>query len=58
MSECKHEILELVEEDGDVVWMRCAKCYVLFKLTREEFEKLKPIKNAKELLKNEAEIEF
>lgn len=42
-EECKHEILELVEIDGDTVWMRCAKCYVLFKLTRKEFEELKPI---------------
>ena len=42
-SKCKHEILELVAEEDDVIWMRCAKCYVLFKFTREEFEKLKPI---------------
>ena len=42
-KECKHEILELVEIDGDTVWMRCARCHVLFKLTKEEFMKLKPI---------------
>ena len=45
VDECEHEYLELVEEDGDVVWMRCAKCFVLFKLTREEFEKLEPVED-------------
>jgi len=45
MSKCKHEILELVEIDGDTVWMRCHKCFILFKYTKEEFEKMEKIKD-------------
>ena len=40
---CEHEILEFLQEDEDCVWMRCAKCFVLFRLSKEEFKKLKPL---------------
>jgi len=43
-EKCKHELLELVEEDGDVVWMRCYKCHVLFKFARQEFEQMEEVK--------------
>ena len=43
MMKCEHKYLELLEEDEDCVWMRCAKCFVLFRLSKEEFKKLKPI---------------
>ena len=42
-SECSHDVLELVEDDGDVVWMRCAFCFVLFKFSKEEFMKLEEV---------------
>jgi hypothetical protein len=43
---CKHDTLELVEKDDEhnEVWMRCADCFVLFKFTKEEFEKLEEVK--------------
>ena len=31
-------MLEFVEENSGIVWLRCARCYVLFKLTKKEFE--------------------
>lgn len=40
-EKCKHIVLELVEQAGDVFWMRCAKCFVLFEFTKKEFKQLK-----------------
>jgi len=44
MVNCKHIVLELVEQEGNVVWMRCANCFVLFEYTQKEFEQLKEAK--------------
>jgi hypothetical protein len=43
MKKCKHETLEVVEEEKDTVWMRCHKCFVLFKFSRAEFEKMEEV---------------
>lgn len=36
---CKHETLELIEKDGKTVWLRCSKCFVLFKKSQKELDK-------------------
>lgn len=41
--DCKHEVLDLIEKDEDEAWLRCAECFVVFKFTKAEFDKLEEI---------------